>query len=312
MRTDVTFLSAGIPLAGHLYTPDTAADGPFAAVVVGHPGSGVKEQTAGSYARRLAEAGFAALAFDAAHQGESGGIPRGLEDPAQRVEDFKAAVSYLTTRSDVDTDRIGVLGICASGGYVIPAAVTDHRIRAVATVSAVDIGLSFRVGPDGTQDPAVVQSLLDAAAAARSAEAAGEPVPTFPLRTTEDEARAAGRYAYEGWEYYGTDRGRHPRQTDDFPFTSIDRIVNFDAFHLIDLLAPRPLLMVAGDEASTAWMTEEAIKKAGEPNHLHWIPGAGHIDLYDRHVAQVAPELTAFFTEHLAAGGAGTTGRRAT
>ncbi|MFJ5645560.1 alpha/beta hydrolase [Streptomyces sp. NPDC093223] len=309
MRIDVTFPSAGIPLAGHLYTPDTAADGPLAAVVVGHPGSGVKEQTAGSYARRLAETGFAALAFDAAYQGESGGDPRGLEDPAQRVEDFKAAVSYLTTRTDVDADRIGVLGICASGGYVIPAAVTDHRIRAVATVSAVDIGLSFRVGPDGTQDPAVVQSLLDAAAAARTAAAAGEPVPVFPLRTTEDEARAAGRYAYEGWEYYSTDRGRHPRQTDDLPFTSIDKIVNFDAFHLVDLIAPRPLLMVAGDEASTAWMSEEALKKADEPKHLHWIRGAGHVDLYDRYVSQVVPELTAFFTEHLAAGGAGTTVR---
>ncbi|WP_328865530.1 alpha/beta hydrolase [Streptomyces sp. NBC_00304] len=301
MRTNVTFTSAGITLAGHLYTPDTPADGLLPAVVVAHPASGVKEQTAGTYAARLADAGFVALTFDAAYQGESGGTPRGTEDPAQRVEDIKNAVSYLTTRPEIDSDRIGALGICASGGYVIPAAVTDHRVRAVATASAVDLGLNFRVGPDGTQDPAALQALLDAAAAARTAEAAGQPVPTLSVRTTEEEARAGGRYAHEGWEYYSTDRGRHPRQTDGFPFPSIDKIVNFDAFHLIDLLAPRPLLMIAGNEAATAWMSEEAIKKANEPKRLHWIEGASHVDLYDHYLPQVVTELVPFFTQNLAA-----------
>ncbi|MER7930774.1 MULTISPECIES: alpha/beta hydrolase [unclassified Streptomyces] len=301
MRTNVTFPSAGIDIAGHLYTPDTLGDGLLAAVVVGHPGSGVKEQTAGVYAQQLAEAGFAALAFDAAYQGASGGTPRGTEDPAQRVEDFKAAVSYLTTRPGIDSDRIGVLGICASGGYVIPAAATDHRIRAVATVSAVDLGLNFRFGPDGSQPPAVVQSLLDAAGAARTAEATGEPIPMMPVRTTEEEARAGGRYAYEGWEYYSTDRGRHPRQTDAFTLSSIDKIVAFDAFHVIDLIAPRQLLMVAGDEAATAWISEQAIAKANEPKQLHWIKGASHADLYDRYVPEVTTTaLIPFFTQNLA------------
>jgi fermentation-respiration switch protein FrsA (DUF1100 family) len=172
MKTNVTFDSAGLKIAGHLYTPDDGAPARRPAIVVGHPGSGVKEQAAGLYARRLAHEGFVAIAFDAAYQGESEGEPRGPEDPAHRVEDLKAAVSFLTTRDEVNTDQIGVLGICASGGYALTATATDHRIKAVATVSAVDIA---RQGADGTQDPAVFQGMLDAAAAARTEQAPAPP-----------------------------------------------------------------------------------------------------------------------------------------
>ncbi|MEU3986311.1 alpha/beta hydrolase [Streptomyces sp. NPDC026672] len=301
MRTDVTFTSAGITIAGHLYTPDGATSAPLPGVVVSHPASGVKEQAAGVYAQHLADAGFVALTFDAAHQGESGGTPRGIEDPAQRVEDFKCAVSFLTTRPEVDPDRIGALGVCASGGYVVPTAVSDHRIKAVATVSAVDVGLAHLVGADGTQDPAVIQGALDAAAAARTAEAAGAPprmVPIFPA--TEEEARAGGRHVFDGWEYYCTDRGQHPRSAKEFTLTSVDRTVGFDAFHLIDLIAPRPLLMIVGTEAVTAWMSERALEKAREPKRLHRIEGATHVDLYDRRVPEAVAELVPFFTGHLA------------
>ncbi|MFF7595175.1 alpha/beta hydrolase [Streptomyces mirabilis] len=304
MRTDVTFPSAGLKLAGHLYTPDDGAVGPRPAIVVSHPGSGVKEQAAGLYALRLAEQGFVTLAFDAAYQGESEGEPRGLEDPAHRVEDIKAAVSFLTTRDDVDADRIGALGICASGGYVLSATVSDRRIKAVGTVSAVDIARQFRDGADGAQDPAVFQGMLAEAAAARTAEARGEGVQTFPLfPDTAEQARAlGGRHAVEGCEYYCSDRAQHPRSAKSFTWSSVDRMAFFDAFRFVHLIAPRPLLVIVGREAVTSWMSVEAFQNARAPKELHWIDGASHVDLYDKepHVGPAVEKLTDFFRAQLA------------
>lgn len=299
MRMDVTFDSAGITIAGHLFTPDGEPTEPRAAVVIGHPAGGVKEQAAGLYARHLAERGFVALAFDAAYQGESGGKPRGLEDPAQRVEDLKAAVSFLSTRTEVDADRIGALGICASGGYVIPASATDHRIKAGATVSGVDVGRSYREGPDGTQNPAVIQGLLDMAAQARTAEARGEGIGYFPIfpATAEQAHRLGGQHGLEGFDYYCTDRAQHPRSAKEFTWSSMGRIAAFEAFRFINLIAPRPLLMIVGTEAITRHMTTDAYAEAHQPKQLHWIDGASHVDLYDKaqYVDPAVEKLTEFF-----------------
>ncbi|NUS00648.1 MAG: alpha/beta hydrolase [Kribbellaceae bacterium] len=296
MRTNVNFTSGGLRIAGQLYVPE--GNQPRPAVVVGHPGTGVKEQTAGLYARRLADQGFVTLAFDAAYQGESEGLPRGLEDPAQRVEDLKAAVSYLATRAEVEPDRIGVLGICASGGYGLVATASDPRIKALATVSAADISRQFRVGADGTQDPSVFAGLLAAAAAARTAEARGAGVQTFDLfPATEDAARAGGQHVYEGWEYYCTPRGQHERSTKSLPWVSVDRIATFDALQAVD----RPLLMIAGRDAVTSWMSVEAFQRATGPKEFTWIDGASHVDLYDReeYVTPAVARISAFFTESL-------------
>ena len=303
----VTFGSAGIQLAGLLHLPTAAAAAdvsPRPAIVVGHPGSGVKEQAAGLYARLLAERGFVALAFDAAYQGESGGLPRGLEDPAQRVEDLKAAVSFLTTRPEVDAARIGALGICASGGYVLPATAGDHRIKAVATISATDIARQFRYGADGTQDPAVFQTLLDAAAHARTAEARGEDPGALTLfpDTIEQAREFGGEHGAEGYEYYRTARAEHPRSARTLHWSSVDKMAGFDAFAAVPLIGRRPLLMLVGSRAVTAWMSIDAFQRAVGPRELHYVEGASHVDLYDRrpYVDEAVKTLDDFFGRTLA------------
>ena len=303
MKTNVTFPSAGLKLAGHLYTPDHGAGSRRPAIVVSHPASGVKEQTAGLYAERLAGAGFVTLAFDAAYQGESEGEPHLLEDPFHRVEDIKAAVTFLSLRDEVDAEYIGALGICASGSYVIPAGATDHRIKAVATVSAADLGSLYREGIGREQNPDVLQGRLDAAGDARTEEAQGKPARLQQIQPeTGEEARArGGQHGYDGWEYYRTPRGSHPRSENYHVLRSIDLIAQFNAFDLIHLISPRPLLMIVGSEAATAYFTREAIDKAQQPKELFWIDGATHVDLYDKeeYVPTVVAKLDDFFGAHL-------------
>ncbi|MFI1470528.1 alpha/beta hydrolase [Streptomyces wuyuanensis] len=306
MKTSVTFPSSGLSLAGILFTPDGHTGGRMPAVVVSHPFTGVKEQTAGIYAERLARAGFATLTFDAAYQGESEGTPRQLENPFQRAEDIKNAVSFLTTRDEVDPERIGALGICASGGYVPYAAQTDHRIKAVATVSAVDLGGMFRDGVDGKQPPEVIQNMLDRSAQARTHEARGAEAQLDDILPKSREEAESGGYPYlmqEGFDYYRTDRGHHPRSNNLFVTRSLDLLAQYDSFALIRMISPRPLLMIAGTAADTARFSQEAIEKATEPKDLVWIDGATHMDLYDKDqfVSPAAARVAEFFTENLPA-----------
>ncbi|MFZ4832413.1 alpha/beta hydrolase [Rouxiella sp. Mn2063] len=301
-KQSVTFESSGLSLSGDLYIPDGIGDGKYPAIVVSHPASGVKEQTAGLYARNLAEHGFITLAFDATYNGESAGEPRGLEDPGQRIEDIKAAVSFISLHDNVDSEKIGLLGICASGGYAIPATASDHRIKAVATVSGISIGEFFRVGYDGKQPSSVLNMMLDNAGKARTDEARNEATKTFPIFPADEAAaRALGQYVYEGWEYYCTPRGYHPRSAKQMPWISVDKMVTFDGFRFIHLIAPRPVLTIVGTKAATKWMAEEAFPRAGEPKELFWIEGASHVDLYDKEqfVIPAVAKLSDFYRDSL-------------
>lgn len=162
----ITIPRGPIQLAADLHLPPgTDGSAPRRAVVLSTPGSSVKEQIGAHYARRLADRGIAALVLDPAHQGRSGGEPRDLEDPYRRGEDISYALDALDTTAGIDPRRIGVLGICAGGGYAVHTARTDHRIRAVGVVVPVDIGTAFRdFASDGPG------AALDAMADARSAE----------------------------------------------------------------------------------------------------------------------------------------------
>lgn len=165
---------------------------------------------------------------------------------------------------------------------MLNATASDHRIKAAATVSAVDIARQFRNGADGTQDPAVFGHMLDAAAAARTAEAHGESPQTFQLfPDTAEQARSrGGQHGLEGFEYYISGPTRHPRSAKFLTWSSIDHLAFFDAFRFVNLIGPRPLLMIVGREAVTAWMSIQAFQNATGPRELHWVDGASHNDLY--------------------------------
>ncbi|WP_198403948.1 alpha/beta hydrolase [Chromobacterium violaceum] len=305
MKQEVIFLSEDLELVGHLYRPaDYQPEKRYPAIVVSHPFTGVKEQVAGRYAERLAQAGYLALAFDTAYQGESEGLPRHLETPHSRAEGIKSAVSYLSNLPDVDPERIGALGIAAGGGYAVFAARTDTRIKAVAAVNAVCQGSLLREGLNGSRTPEQLQSLLAAAADDRTAQDRGEAAATRSAlaETAQAAAEQPQRLLREAYDYYRTPRGRHPNAENRFVESGLDALAGFDAFARIDMLAPRPLLMIAGAEADTRYFSERAIAAAAEPKELCLIAWASHFDLYDREpcVAAAAARLKVFFDLSLA------------
>jgi fermentation-respiration switch protein FrsA (DUF1100 family) len=202
----VQFDSQGLKLAGLLWVPANTDTKKHAAIVIGHPMGAVKEQTPSVYAEHLNKLGFVTLVFDAAYQGESEGLPRYLEDPSHRVEDIKNAVSYLTTLEQVDSDRIGLIGICASGGYATTAAQTDVRIKALATISSVDSGSLIRDGFLNTNTAEQLQKGLAEAAQDRTNEANGQAPRVVPIMPTAEIAATLPDKSMfkEYYDYYGT------------------------------------------------------------------------------------------------------------
>lgn len=293
-----------IELAADLHLPDDVDEAePLRAVVLSTPGSSVKEQIGANYASRLAARGIAALVFDPAHQGRSGGEPRDLEDPYRRGEDISYAIDALGCVPRIDPQRIGVLGICAGGGYAVHTARTDHRIKAVGTVVPGNIGTSFRsFSPDG---PAAA---LDAMAAARDDEnRTGEPTRVNWLPDTLDDAAAAGLTDIDTTQaitYYRTERGGNEHSTNRRLSRGDPLLLGYDAFHLVDQLMTQPLLVVLAGRVGNTGTYESGIRlwnMAPNPVDLMEIEGAGHYEMYDvpRYVDAAVDRLAGFYTGHL-------------
>lgn len=296
-----------IRMAGNLYKPENFdSTKTYPAVVVVHPGGGVKEQTAGIYAQKLAAKGFITLAYDAAYQGESGGTPRYIEDPASRVEDVRSAIDYLDTLSFVDENNIGVLGICAGGGYAVHTAETEGRIKAVAAVSAVDSGRTRREGIAGSMTDESRNKTLADVGKQRAIEARGGEtryinyVPDSAVGIPDGPAIEPNMYR-EFHEYYRTPRGSHPRSVNRYTYTSLDKMFAYTAFDHVDWISPRPLLLIAGSRAGTRYLSEDAYNMAKDPKELYIIPNASHIDLYDKpeYVDPAVDKLSQFYHRYL-------------
>jgi fermentation-respiration switch protein FrsA (DUF1100 family) len=290
----------GIKIAADLYLPkDFDESKKHAAVIIGAPYGGVKEQGSGIYAQNMAERGFVALAFDPSYNGYSGGEPRHLSSPDLFVEDFSAAVDYVGTRPFVYRNQIGAIGMCGSGGFAISAAQVDRRIKAIATISMYDIS---RAQSNGFKDSFTEEernTVLDAIAEQRYAEFEGNP-PALTERGApigfDDNTDPIGR---EFGEFYSTPRGYHPNSITQFTVTSSMSFMNFPLLTYIKSISPRPILFIMGEHAHSRYFSEDAYELAAEPKELYIVPNAGHVDLYDKTDVIPFDKLEALFTENL-------------
>lgn len=288
-----------LSVVADLYTPKHLdKTQKHAAIVIGHPFGGVKEQSSGLYAQQLAERGFVAIAFDLSYGGESGGTPRQIASPETYVDDFSASVDFVGSLPYVDRERIGAIGICGSGGFGVAAAAIDPRIRAIATVSMYDMGRERRQGYLDAMGVPERKAYLQEIAAQRWRELDGQPTRML-MGTLDSLDENSGEVAREFFDYYRTPRGQHPRCTTGITYTSSAPMMNFWPFANIELISPRPVLFIAGEKAHSRYFSEDAYRLASEPRELYIVPGANHVDLYDRTELIPFDHLTRFFTQNL-------------
>ena len=286
-------------VTGNLFVPkDIDRNVTNPAMVVGHPMGAVKEQSANLYATKMAEQGFVALSLDLSFWGESDGEPRNAVAPDIYAEDFSAGVDFLRTQSFVDRERIGAIGVCGSGSFVISAAKIDPRIKAVATVSMYDMGGVNRNGLGHSVTPDQRQAALAQAAAQRDVEFTGGET-EYTSGTPEELNDQSTAIEREFYDFYRASRGNSPDTTTHPTLSSNSKFMNFYPFADIETISPRAMLFITGDQAHSREFSEEAYRLAGEPKELVTVPGAGHVDLYDRVDLIPFDKLTSFFRTNL-------------
>ena len=301
----VWFKNGPIDMSGDLRVPKNDAGQVLPALVIATPGSSVKEQIGAVYGARLAERGFVTLAFDPSHQGQSGGEPRDLEDPARRIEDLRCALDFLMTLPFVDEERVGLLGICAGGGYAVSAALTEHRFKALGTVVPVNIGRARRQSArtlDG------LRKVLEEVGRQRTAEARGGKPKRDPwVPDSVEAAQAAGitdRDLLDAVDFYRTSRGFSQHSTNRRYFTSLGPMIGFDAFHLVDELLTQPVQVIVAGRLGMTFSYADGqtlFEKANNRQGFHVVEDAGHYDMYDKepYVGEAVDKLDGFFARYL-------------
>ena len=292
-------------VSGNLFIPKNLdANTKSPAIVVGHPMGAVKEQSANLYATKMAENGFVTLSLDLSFWGESEGLPRNAVSPDIYAEDFSAAMDFLGTRPFIDKERIGALGICGSGSFVISAAKIDPRMKAIATVSMYDMGAANRNGLKHGQTLEQRKEIITQAAQQRYVEFTGGET-LYTSGTVHQLDENTHPIQREFYDFYRTPRGEYTPAssskalTTHPTLTSNIKFMNFYPFNDIETISPRPMLFIAGADAHSREFSEEAYKLAGQPKELVIIPGAGHVDLYDRVDLIPFDKLASFFQSNL-------------
>jgi uncharacterized protein len=292
----------GILLAGDLYLPKNPGSKSLAALAISGPFGAVKEQSSGLYAQTMAERGFAALAFDPSYTGESGGEPRHVASPDINTEDFSAAVDFLGLQKNVDRNQIGIIGICGWAGFALNATAIDKRVKAVATTSMYDMS---RVMAQGYNDKLTAEErtkMLEQLGEQRWKDAAKGEVSIGSRNLPEKLNGNEPQFVREYFDYYRTARGFHPRSLNSnsgWTATNAVSFMNTPLLTYIKEIAPRPVLLIAGENAHSRYFSEDAYKAASEPKELMIIPQAVHVDLYDK--VDIIPfnKLEEFFKAHL-------------
>ncbi len=290
----------GITLAADLYKPKNAA-GKLPAIAVSGPFGAVKEQASGLYAQTLAEHGFLTIAFDPSFTGESGGQPRSVASPDINTEDFSAAVDYLSTRDDVDPERIGILGICGFGGFAINAAAMDTRIKATVASTMYDICRGTANGYFDANDNADARYEMRKQLNAQRTEDYRNGTYKRTVMNPQP-ADDAPQFMKDYYDYYKTKRGYHSRSINSglgWNVTSSLSLLNMPILAYSDEIRSA-VLVVHGEKAHSRYFGEDAFKKLkGDNKKLYIVPGASHTDLYDNLEKIPFGKIVEFYNQYL-------------
>jgi fermentation-respiration switch protein FrsA (DUF1100 family) len=299
-KEKVHFQSEGLKVVGTLFRPQNSKEEEVSlpAILVAGAMSGVKEQVAGQYAERIAKDGYVTLVLDHRHFGESEGEPRQHEDPAKKLEDFKNAISFISSLKGIDRERIGACGISMGGGYMLQLAAFDRRIKSVSIVAS---GLNLAdtlleiLGKEG-----FVNFLKEFNNARQRHYDTGE-VQYIPAVATDN--KPAAMIGDEPFEYYGTSRAWSPGWVNRYTTESIENLMSYNAIPYARHVSPTPLLIVHGknDKYCLPKFAQEIYDLAGEPKEILWLDTSNHIDLYDneKYVGPAISKIVQWFNKFL-------------